>query len=61
MDVYTKIFAINLILVFALSAIDRNLLNDRIEKSKMFVTFGLWALISLVSIPVWLCYLVVTW
>ena len=60
----TKIFFINWILILTVAGVDRLLLNDGIENGKfgnipVFI-FGVWALVSLLSIPAWFIYLILS-
>lgn len=58
MSVWTQMFLVNWITLFSIANVDRYFFNDKVEK--LFpVIFGLWAVISWISIPVWLIYLVV--
>ena len=60
MDVYSKIFLINMIVIGFLALVDVNLFDCEIVGSKPIGGFiQLWAWISLVSIPAWAIYIVV--
>lgn len=62
MDFYTKLFLANAIAMISLSQIDRHIFKDALENIKgVGSALGLWALITLLSVPVWLAYLVMTW
>ena len=59
MDIYTKIFLINIILIFSALFIDKQFLDDYIDKQRSTrIPAGAWALMTLLSIPAWLIYLV---
>ncbi len=61
MDLYTKIWLINLGLVFWVAWMDRALLDDAIGCSKHgSVVVEVWASLSFVSLPVWFIYFIVT-
>ena len=53
----TKILISNLIVLITMVMVDKHLLDDAIEHSKYapFI-FGLWGLISIVSISAWFIY-----
>ena len=59
MSLYTKVFVINLILVFGLIALDKFVLKDAIEKCDTCAGLaGLWVIATWISIPVYLAHLV---
>jgi len=61
MDIYTKIFLINMIMVFATVAIDVHILDGALEASpSIFPILGLWALSTIISVPVWIVWAIVT-
>jgi len=61
MDIYTKLFLANLLSLILVAAIDKHLLNDQLEKLPIIgVVLGLWAALTLISIPVYVVYLLVT-
>ena len=59
MDIYSKIFLTNIILIFTVEQIDTKLLNNKIEKMPSIekVT-DYWTYITWISIPVWLISLI---
>lgn len=61
MDLYTKLFLANLVGMITTAWVDKSLLKDKLEKLPGFATLlEVWALITLLSIPVWLVYIIVT-
>ena len=62
MDFYSKVFVCNWVIAIALAMFDRILNKDRIEKTPVIgYLFGLWVLLSFISIPVYIVYLVITY
>ena len=60
MDIYTKIFLINLILLFFVLWFDKNILNVFIDKHDFLrICGGGWILFTLCSVPAWMIYLIV--
>lgn len=59
MDIYSKIFLINLIAVVSTAKLD-GFLDCKIEKYIGGTLLGAWALASIASIPVYAVYLIVT-
>jgi hypothetical protein len=61
MDIVTKLFLANIAALAITAWIDKGLLKDKLEKLPGFGTFlEVWTLVTLLSIPVWLLYIIVT-
>lgn len=61
MDIVTKLFLANIVGLVATAWVDKKVLKDKLEKLPRFGTFlEVWSLITLLSIPVWLLYIIVT-
>ena len=61
MDLYTKLFLANLVGMITTAWVDKSLLKDKLEKLPGFGTFlEAWTLVTILSIPVWLIYIIVT-
>jgi hypothetical protein len=59
MDIYTKYFLANMVAMIFTMAFDRNFLCDALEKMKYVGSLmGLWGITSILSIPVWIIYLI---
>ena len=58
MDIYSKIFLINIVLVLSVAWLD-GFLDDKISNVVGVELLGFWAFISLASIPVYVIYLIV--
>ena len=63
LDFWTKVFFINMILLYSATWIDTNLLDSWIEDDIGLVNelCSVWSLLSLISIPVWCIYKILTW
>jgi len=62
MDFYTKMFLVNFIILFFVGALDKSFLADAIENGKYTKhLYMLWNVLTLISIPSWIVYLIVTW
>ena len=59
MDIYTKVFLANMVVIITTLIVDRKLLEDSIEKS-FNIPMGMWCILSLFSIPAWLVYVIMT-
>ena len=58
MDIYTKIFLINLALIVSMVLFDATILNDYIVKNKWIAPIaGTWVVLTAASILVWPIYL----
>lgn len=60
MELITKIFIVNLITCLFTVWADILLINNWIEKSKLCGPAGFWALCSVISIPVYFIWLIIT-
>ena len=61
MDIYTKLFLANFVGMVSTAWIDKGVLKDGLEKLPGFGVFlELWALVTILSIPAWLFYIIVT-
>tara|TARA_R110002049_G_scaffold246665_4_gene420771 strand:+ start:1592 stop:1780 length:189 start_codon:yes stop_codon:yes gene_type:complete len=61
MDIYTKLFLANFVAVVSTALMDKIVLKDKLEKLPGFsVLLELWTLVTILSIPVWLVYIIVT-
>ena len=58
MDTVTKVFLVNQIVMWSTAAIDRNLLDDALEDIAP-TAFGIWCVLSMISVPAYLIWLVV--
>ena len=59
MTFYTKVFIINLILIFGMIVLDKFVLKDAIEECDICAGLaGLWFIATWISIPVYLAHLV---
>lgn len=59
MDIYTKLFLANWVVLLTVALMDRNILNDALSNHGIVhQTLGLWALIIFISVPVWIIYLI---
>lgn len=59
MDISTNIFFVNLIAVFSVAMMDKHLFNESlIDDGFIGITYGIWVLLSLCSIPICLIYIV---
>jgi len=62
MDFYTKMFVINLVIVFAIGWADGYFFDDYLDGDDIWGNlWGFWCLASIISIPAWLIYLIATW
>lgn len=59
MDIYSKIFLINLIAVIGTAKLD-NFLDYKIEKLVGGEILGFWVFVSIISVPAYAVYLIVT-
>ena len=58
----TKMFLINWVLLLTAGQIDRRIFNDAIGDHKWLIyPFGLWAVLSFISIPIWMGYQILIW
>ena len=61
MDIYTKLFLANIAGLVTTAWLDKKVLKDKLEKLPGFGTLlEVWAIITLLSIPTWLVYIIVT-
>ena len=61
MDFYTKLFLANMVAMIFTVAMDVNVFSGAIEKLPVIgVTVRYWAFLSLLTIPVWLFYIILT-
>lgn len=61
MDIYTKLFLANMVGLVFTAWIDKGVLKDKLEKLPGFGTFlEIWTLITILSIPTWLLYIIIT-
>jgi len=61
MDIVTKLFLANLVGIVSIAWLDKKVLKDKLEKLPGFGTLlEVWTLITILSIPAWLVYFVVT-
>lgn len=61
MDFYTKLFLLNMVTLGFTAFIDRNVFDDAIEDMPILgVVLQYWAFLSLLTIPVWLFYIILT-
>ena len=61
MDIVTKLFLANLVGIVSIAWLDKKVLKDKLEKLPGFGTLlEVWTLITILTIPVWLVYFVVT-
>jgi hypothetical protein len=59
MEIYTKVFLINWVVLLVLMALDKYMWNDYLENHRIISwPLGIWSFVSLCSVPVWLIY---TW
>ena len=56
MDLITKIILINFIVCWSLALFDRHLISDALSNSFLAMPLGLWAAVSLLSLPVLVIY-----
>ena len=63
MDFYTKLFALNCVLIYVVAFIDTHVYNDYLTESEGFwgMAYGWWCLLTLISVPVWGLYKILTW
>ncbi len=59
MDIYSKIFLINLIAVISVAKLD-SFIDCEIEKRVGGTLLGAWAFVSIISVPVYAVYLIAT-
>lgn len=59
MDIYSKVFLINMVLVISIAWLDK-FMNDKISAVVNVEILGFWAFLSILSIPVYVIYLIVT-
>ena len=58
----TKVFLINFLAMMTVAGIDKLILDNRIENSKYLIyLIGLWSYLTLLSIPIWLGYIIFYW
>lgn len=61
MDIYTKIFLANIVAVLFTAIIDKELLGDAMEHHWILgPILGIWCIVSIVSIPVFIIWLILT-
>lgn len=61
MDFYTKLFLANMVAMVFSAVMDRHVFNDALENLPVIgVTFQWWSFLSLITIPVWLFYIIIT-
>ncbi len=61
MDIVTKLFLANLVGIVSIAWLDKKILKDKLEKLPGFATLlEVWTLITILSVPTWLVYCVVT-
>jgi len=57
MDIYTKIFFINIILIITIVRSDTYFFDSFLQKKNItFFLLGIWSIGTIISIPVWLIY-----
>ena len=62
MDFYTKMFLVNWVILIFMALIDRKILDDAIEDGKYTKhLWSIWNVVTVLSVPVWVVYLIVTW
>jgi len=61
MSIFTTIFLINIVLFVACSVVGASKLDTKKLSDTFFAVYGGWVLITGISIPVWLIYIIVTW
>ena len=62
MDIYTKLFLVNFVILVFLAFLDRNCFNDDIENGKYTKhIWTIWNVTTVLSIPVWIVYLIIIW
>lgn len=59
MDLTTKIILINFIVCWSLAVFDKHLLADRLKNNPLDLLLGLWAAVSLLSLPALVVYHIV--
>ncbi|EGG99253.1 hypothetical protein imdm_1331 [gamma proteobacterium IMCC2047] len=61
MDIVTKLFLANLVGIISIAWLDKKVLKDKLEKLPGFGTLlEVWTLMTILTIPAWLVYFVVT-
>ena len=64
MDIYTKAFFINFVVILFFAGLDSIANGDNFNFGRLpYIgwVFNLWALVTLISIPIWLVYLIITY
>ena len=58
LDTYTKLTAINFILITSLLYFNKHVLNDSLERSPAALAIWWWAILTVANVPVYLCYFI---